>query len=173
MHHFSCHTNICYILQREKSSTWRDTCCRAFHVPPELEFPLQCASVEENISHLSRHFWRWFSFSPGEICSFPGGYHMHNIHDAGSLIEMFFVDRMFLCLLAKMRTWFCFGKKGWKKATVPSQFPFHQHVQREISMCCPFHQPSHLRVLWWLVRVAGLSWESSLLGCPWKLATSS
>ena len=96
MHHFSCHTTICYILQREKSSTWRDTCCRAFHVPPELEFPLQCASVEENISHLSRHFWRWFSFSPGEICSFPGGYHMHNIHDAGSLIEMFFVDRMFL-----------------------------------------------------------------------------
>ena len=27
-----------------------------------------------NISPLIRHIWRWFSFSPGGICEFPGGY---------------------------------------------------------------------------------------------------
>ncbi len=30
-------------------------------------------AIDEPTYPLTRHFWRWFSFSPGGICWFPGG----------------------------------------------------------------------------------------------------
>ena len=99
-----------------------DTCCRAFHVPPELEFPLRCASVE-HIPSQPALLKMIFLFPKVRYVGSLEGITWKDIYDTGSLIEMFFVDRMFLWLLAKMRTWFCYGKKRWKTTTFSVSVP--------------------------------------------------
>ena len=112
MNHFPCHTTIFNTIQREKSSTWRGHLLQGVPRTPGVGVPSPMC-LGWSISHPVWHFWRCFSFFQRWDMLVPcrASHEKKNIYTIYKLIEMLFVDRMFLWLLAKLRTLFCFGKE--------------------------------------------------------------